>query len=88
MSRKRLEHTEEWLSTAQSALAALETAEPTAVRPFLETLATREISEPRSWRRLGRIVQDALAACDRGDIERVRAYLEAIRAVAGCAAEG
>jgi len=39
------------------------------------------------WRRMAGLTAEALAALKAGDVEEVRGYLEAIRAVALCAAE-
>jgi len=49
--------------------------------------AAKRSTQPRSWRRVCRLTEDALIALEAGDAKEIRAYLEAIRAVAVCADE-
>lgn len=57
------------------------------VRAGKRKQAARKSSQPRSWRRVCRLAEDALMALEAGDTKEIRAYLEAIQAVAVCADE-
>lgn len=47
----------------------------------------RKTVQPRVWRRMARLADDALVSLEQGDIKEVRLQLEAIRAVALCTDE-
>jgi len=49
--------------------------------------ACKKPTQPRSWRRVCRLAQDALAALEAGNVHEIRGYLEAIQAVGVCADE-
>jgi len=57
------------------------TGEPTT-EPKLRRGPEGRTVQPRVFRRVGRLAQDALAALDAGNLDEVRQYLQSIQAVA------
>ena len=61
--------------------------EKKVVRAGKRKQAAKRSTQPRSWRRVCRLAEDALMALEAGGAKEIRAYLEAIQAVAVCADE-